>query len=310
MQMLDNKQLILMDGALGTELERRGVPIEERGWSATAIRDHGAIVQSVHEDYLRAGSKIHIVNSFALARHVLDPIGLADQFEWFNRHSVELFDRAVSALGMDRDTLWLAGSISTFSAASDRSKLPQSKQLARNCLDQAEILANAGVDLFALEMLFDEEVSTIMLDAVRSFELPVILGFTCEWANTGSKDLVVTRGLDGVTRPLGEVLTKLRGKCQFPGLIPAIMHSDIDVTQRALGILRQHFTGPLVAYPNSGEFSNLRMNFDTVCSPKQFADAALQWIQSGAAIVGGCCGIGPRHIAELHSRLSVMNSLD
>lgn len=303
LRLLARGQPVLMDGAMGTELERRGLQIEEQGWSATALQDHSSIVQSVHEDYLRAGSRIHIVNSFALARHVLDPIGLDDRFEQLNQQSVRLFDRAVSTTNIDRNLVWAAGSISTFSAGSDRNQLPERKQFAKNCFDQAEILAQAGVDLFALEMLFDVEFSSTMLDAVIPFGLPVILGFTCEWKTEQGKDLIVTRGLDGSTRSLEEVLSTMLNKLSYPELIPAIMHSDIDTTHQALNILRQYFSGPVAAYPNSGEFNNLRMNFDTVCSPEQFAQAAMDWIQSDVSIIGGCCGIGPDHITELQSQL-------
>lgn len=303
MQMLTGDPPNLMDGALGTELERRGLPIEEQGWSAMALQQHGVIVQSIHEDYLRAGSVIHIVNSFALARHVLKPVGLAERLEWMNRQSVNLFDRAVSATGLDRNGLWAAGSISTFSANSDRSKLPKSRELLKNYQEQAGVLVDAGIDLFALEMLFDVDLSLTMLEAVEPFGLPLILGLTCEWDREGNKDQVVTRSLDGVSRSLGEVLNELLGCCRHHKIIPAIMHSDIDVTHAALGILRQQFNAPVAAYPNSGSFSNLRMNFDSVCSPREFANASIDWIQEGVSIVGGCCGIGPKHIAELRTRL-------
>ena len=63
-------EFVLMDGALGTELERRGVPFEGAGWSALAVRDHGDVIRQTHADYIRAGARIHIVNSFALARTV------------------------------------------------------------------------------------------------------------------------------------------------------------------------------------------------------------------------------------------------
>jgi len=305
MRIEDGKRPILMDGAMGTELERRGLKIEGRGWSAMALKNHSAIVQSVHEDYLRAGAKIHIVNSFALARHVLQPLGLVEHFELLNRQAVGLFDCAVATTGLDRRALWAAGSISTFFAGSDRSKLPDRNQLSKNCRMQAEILANAGVDLFALEMLFDLEISMTMLEAVKPFELPVILGFTCEWNESNSSDVVVTRSLDGTARPLDSLLSMVFKTCHYQELIPAIMHSDIDITYKALKILRQYFSGPVAVYPNSGRFNNLRMDFDSVCSPIEFVNASIDWMQSEVAILGGCCGIGPKHIAELNTRLSI-----
>lgn len=63
MQCIRQGEFVLMDGALGTELERRGVPFESEGWSALAVRDYGEIVRQVHADYIEAGAKLHIVNS-------------------------------------------------------------------------------------------------------------------------------------------------------------------------------------------------------------------------------------------------------
>ena len=104
---------VLMDGAMGTELERRGIDFEGDGWSALAVSDFGPTIQAIHEDYLKSGARLHIVNSFALAHHVLDPLGLGDRFEVFNRQVVQNFDDAVANQGVDRRSVWAAGSLST-----------------------------------------------------------------------------------------------------------------------------------------------------------------------------------------------------
>ncbi len=109
-------EFVLMDGAMGTELERRGVPIEGSGWSALALRDHAEVIREIHEDYIKAGARLHIINSFALARHVLEPLGLGHEFENLNRRAMALFNDAVTRLGVKRNALWAAGSLSTFAA--------------------------------------------------------------------------------------------------------------------------------------------------------------------------------------------------
>ena len=98
-QLMDNirsGEFILMDGALGTELEKRDVPIEGTAWSATAVRTSADTIREIHSDYIDAGAQIHIVNSFALARHVLQPVGLAGEFEVLNRLAVSHFNQAVA----------------------------------------------------------------------------------------------------------------------------------------------------------------------------------------------------------------------
>ena len=294
---------LLMDGALGTELERRGVPLEGSAWSALAVRDYGDIVRATHLDYIRAGARLHIVNSFALAQHVLAPLGLGDEFEFLNRRSVELFDAAVSDSGVARENLWAAGSLSTFAAHSDRSQLPDQRTLHDNYRRQAEILQAAGVELFALEMLYDAETTRVMLDAVRDTGLPAIVGFTCQWGDDDSGRISARRDLGLDVQPLDQILPAVIEIADPQTTVLSIMHSDLDVTDAALEVLRHHWQGPVAIYPNSGRFIDLQMQFDSVSSAREFTAAALRWIDSGVQIVGGCCGIGPAHIAALGDAL-------
>ncbi len=299
MQCLREGGFMLMDGALGTELERRGVPFEGAGWSALAVRDHGATVRRVQEDYIRAGAEIHIVNSFALARHVLEPLGLGDEFEDLNRRAVTLFDEATAHCGVERGSLWAAGSLSTFAAHSDRGHLPKGEALVANFRRQAEILAAAGVDLFALEMLFDTEISQALLAALSDSELPVILGFCCDRDRRDGSGITTKLGMGSPVRPFADILPAVLEAADPRRSVAAIMHSDLEVTDAALDILRDHWDGPLAVYPNSGYFVDLHMQFDSVCEVAEFTAAARRWMEAGVHIVGGCCGIGPAHIADL-----------
>ncbi|MBE0584808.1 MAG: homocysteine S-methyltransferase family protein, partial [Desulfofustis sp.] len=81
---LQQGRIVLLDGATGTELEKRGVPMNSKAWSAEAIITHPETIQAVHEDYIRAGVDIITVNSFSTARHMLLPAGLTGQFRDLN----------------------------------------------------------------------------------------------------------------------------------------------------------------------------------------------------------------------------------
>ena len=304
MAILGRNETVLMDGALGTELERRELPIEGEGWSALAVRDHGEVIREIHQEYIEAGARLHIVNSFALARHVLEPIGLGADFEALNRRAVTLFDEAVDRAGADRGQYWAAGSLSTFCANSDRSLLPEGEALVRNFRDQAQILVDAGVDLFALEMLFDCEISLAMLQAVTPFNLPVILGITCEWDENDPQRLTIRQGMGRPVAAFDAVLRELISRVEPGNIILSIMHSETDATDAALQLLQECWSGPIAIYPNSGQFVDLHLQFDEVCSATEFEQAAQRWLQAGAQIVGGCCGIGPEHIRSLSGKLT------
>ena len=302
-EVLEQDDPLLMDGALGTELQCRGVPFEETCWGAHAINEHADIIRSIHTVYILAGARIHIVNSFSLARHVLEPVGLGDQFETLNRRTVELFNEAVEQTGIDRKQVFAAGSLSTFAANSDRSILPDISVLEENYRDQARILFEAGVDLFALEMLFDTQVSVAMLRAVSEFNLPVIIGVTCEWQIMGDQKIVTARSMGGERDSLGNILSLLISENKNPDVIFSIMHSDLDVTDAALEVLRDVWDGPIAIYPNSGEFVNLQLQVEGVCSVDVFSQASLRWVNQGVNIIGGCCGISPAHIDGLNNAL-------
>ncbi len=289
-----------MDGALGTELERLGANIDQIAWSAYAVRESGDLVTSIHQYYIEAGATLHIVNSFSLARHVLDSVGLGHEFKALNTQAMALFEKAVEQSGVPRESLWAAGSLSTFAADSDRRQLPALPAFRQQIRDQAAILIEAGADLLVLEMLFDIETSLAMLDAVREFDVPVIAGFTCEWLTRDAAQIIGTTDMGGQRYSLGDLLPPFIAAIDTADVILAIMHSEFDVTDAAIAVARQHWYGPMAIYPNSGRFEDLRLQFDTVCTPSEFVQAAAQWKRDNIQIIGGCCGIGPAHIKSLY----------
>jgi homocysteine S-methyltransferase len=296
---------VILDGAMGTELQRRGVPMDSVACSAVAVDTHPQLVRTIHEEYLRAGAEILTANSFSTSRHVLAPLGLGERAAALTRRSVELAQEARDRMaeGSAAKPVWIAGSISTFIAGADWARLPQDEEARASYREQAEALADAGADLLVLEMLRDVRQSLWMIEAARSTGLPVWLGFTCK-RDDRNPDQIVLRGRDE-ERPLAKVLDAALDAFgpPAPGSLAAIMHADVDVTEPALAILRRQWTGPLGAYPNSGGWVMPNWQFVDIVSPDDFAAEAVRWVDSGVRVVGGCCGLDPEHIAVLSRRL-------
>ncbi|MBX6322424.1 MAG: homocysteine S-methyltransferase family protein [Rhodospirillaceae bacterium] len=297
---------VVLDGATGTELQRRGVPMDSVAWSAVATETHPHVLRAVHEDYLRAGAEILTANSFAASRHVLAPLGLGGRAADLARRSVTLAqearDRFLAAEGRGRP-VWIAGSISTFVARADQAQLPDEAEARASYREQAEALADAGADILLLEMLRDVRQSVWMIEAAKATGLPVWLGFTCK-RDDRDPGVVVLRGRDA-ERPLAAVLDEVLPVYGSPGplSVAAIMHTDLDVTAPALGILRSRWPGALAAYPNSGGWVMPDWQFVDIATPEAFASAAAGWADMGARMIGGCCGLGPAHIAALAAGL-------
>src|SRR5215207_5826214 len=93
-QRLDGGETVLLDGAMGTELEMRGVPMDVVAWDAAALLTHPATVREVHEDSIRAGADVITTNTFATARHVMEPAGMGERFRELNARAVALAKEA------------------------------------------------------------------------------------------------------------------------------------------------------------------------------------------------------------------------
>ncbi len=289
---LQQGQIILLDGATGTELEKRGVPMNSKAWSAEAILTHPKIVQAVHEDYIQAGVDIITVNSFSTARHMLLPAGLTGQFERLNRAAVKIALRARDKTA--RAPVAIAGSIAPTTFCSDATKCyPPLSEALSWYVEQAELLVECGVDLLLIEMIEDIEQGSLAVQAACSTGLPVWLGFSCQRNETGEIMLWEREHslMDGV-----QAISKIGGSAAL------IMHTEVADTTEALTLLKSCWQGTLGAYAHSGRFINPNWQFNDIISPAEYVAAAEQWIKMGATIIGGCCGIGPAHIRELKKR--------
>ncbi|MEA2780392.1 MAG: homocysteine S-methyltransferase [Rhodospirillaceae bacterium] len=291
-EQIDRGGVVILDGAMGTELQLRGAPMDHVAWSAVALETHPELVRQIHEDYISAGADVIIANSFAASRHVLEPAGLGDRVAALNRRSVELAKAARERAGKDRD-IAIAGSISSFVAEADVRNMPTLAAAAANYREQADLLAEAGVDLLILEMMRDVPQSRLAVEAATATGLPVWVGFTCKLGPDGT--LAKLRGREreeDLSDALGPVMAA-------GGSLVAVMHSDLDAVDPALDVVFAGWSGPVAVYPHSGDWTPPNWQFTDVISPAAFATLGLDWVSRGVKVVGGCCGIGPEHIRQL-----------
>jgi S-methylmethionine-dependent homocysteine/selenocysteine methylase len=288
---LDGREIVILDGAMGTELERRGVPMDDAAWSAGALITHPDTVREVHEDYVRAGADVITTNTFATARHVLEPAGMGERLRELNARAVALAKEARDA---GSEPVSIAGSISTFTARYDYSYEPGAETARANYREQAEVLAESGVDMLALEMMRDVEQTTYAVEAAASTGLPLWIGFSCKTTDEGTVIL-----WDG-RHTLAEALERVP---LSSASVISIMHTLTEDTPPALREVTRRWSGPVGAYPHSGEFIMPNWQFIDVISAEDFATVAEGWRSLGYRLVGGCCGIGPEHVRLLKERL-------
>jgi S-methylmethionine-dependent homocysteine/selenocysteine methylase len=291
---------VLLDGATGTELQRRGVPMDDAAWCALASLSHPDVLRAVHEDYVRLGCDVITTNTFANARHMMARAGRADDTRPAYRRAVEIAREARERAAGTRPVA-VAGSVSTMRPVvkgadrRDRDDVVMLAEGRASLREAAETLAEAGVDLLLLEMIGDPDWGCAALEEALATGLPVWVGTT------------VRRGADGAVTSFHDDAPSYAGLVRaLAGLGPramGVMHSAIPDTGPALAALRDAgWAGPMLAYPEAGWFEMPDWRFVEV-EPEAFADAATRWVAAGAQVVGGCCGLGPAHIGALAGRL-------
>lgn len=290
---LDRGEVVILDGGTGTELQSRGVPMHGFAWSASAIETHPDVVRAVHEDYIRAGADVIIANTFSTARHVLAPAGLADRVRALNERAVTLAREAAGNAGAGRPVA-VAGSISSF-----RTRVTAVEQLEASFREQAEVLAAAGADLIALEMMGDVAQAAPAIRAGAATGLPLWLGFSCLIGDDG-----VVRAYDDspFSTALADDLAVL-DDLPHGHVAVTVMHSLTEETTPALEIVSRHWSGVTGAYAHSGRWADPEWEFDDSVTADDYLRAARQWVRMGAQIIGGCCAIGPEYIRLLKERL-------
>lgn len=292
-QRLEADRIVLIDGATGTELQRRGVPMDRLAWSGAAVLTHPDVVRETHEDYIRAGAEVVITNTFGSTRQMLEPAGYGDKVELVYQQAVKLAREARVSVG--KEAVAVAGSISTEPPGFDRSAFFSAEKEFAAYREAAGLLASAGVDLIALEMMVETTHAPLAFAAALETKLPVWLGVGCKKTKEGKivsfdhTDLELAVVLDSLI-PMGPTVVN-------------IMHSEIGAIPEAIALVRERWSGPIGVYPESGYFTKPNWNFVDVISPADLVTEALGWVAAGVRLLGGCCGTSPEHIKALRGAM-------
>ena len=285
MDQIESAKPVLIDGATGTEVERRGVPKLTHAWNAGGTLSSSTVVQQIHEDYIRCGARIIISNTFATHRSTLEDAGVGDQFEAYNRRAVEIACAARDSLSADN--VLVAGGLSHWSFTH---RPPTERVLRANATEQARIMADAGAELLLLEMMANIERTRAVLDGALASGLPVWVGYSCKLDE--HSQVVLLEG-----EPLADAIAALEG-LDVP--LISIMHTDVEIVSQCLDVVDSCWNGPVGVYAHSGEFEDdAGIKFDTVISKEGYCDYVGQWLGKGVNVIGGCCGVGPEHITHL-----------
>ena len=283
-------KLILMPGAMGTELQRRGFQTTLPLWSAGANLNAPDLVTEIHADYLTAGADICVTNTFRTTPRTYIKLGRPELARASLKGAVDCAKAARNHI-KDRP-IFIAGSFATLEDCYEPDLVPDEPALTFEHEEQARWLATEGVDFLLSETINSLREAIVMARAASGTGLPFIISFVVR----DNGDL-----FDGT--PLAEAIEKT----DFKGRVGVgINCRPIDTLTAALPELVKNYDGLKVVYangigcPDDDQGWIFETNEDSI---GKYTKAALGWRTAGAGMIGACCGSTPGYIQALNKAL-------
>jgi methionine synthase I (cobalamin-dependent) len=289
----------------------------------------------MHERYIRAGADVITTNTFNTLRPALEASGYGELVREVNVRAVDAAIEARDRAAGDKP-VYIAGSISCRIPIRDGKTGTllggtgygygaslSADELRFHAREQADILAESGVDLFIIENLWaDNESRAIATEAAKSTGLPVWVAFTASIAPdgqtvrmdfAGDRNYSVGLGMPMWTstwRSVDNDKTLADAVNEIAALEPdalGVFHSRVHDTTTALQVVLEEWSGPILAYPDAGREDYLDTWQDSSIvneeSAAELTQEAANWVGMGVQIIGTCCGFGAEYVKALNGAL-------
>lgn len=288
--------ITLLDGGLGQEIYRRSNRPAHPLWSVNVMLDDPGLVQAVHEDFIRAGARVLTLNTYPATPTRLARDGKPDWLEPLQQCAFEVADAARNASGQPHGPVQLAGCLPPLVASySPEATLPHA-----DCLRDYRAIVDLQpqVDLFLCETMATIAEAQAAAEAASESGKPVLLSFTLADDDTGTLRSGETIG-DMLNAVEDFNLAGLLFNCSLPEVITAAL-PKLQGLSIPYGAYANGFTS-IDALKPGGTVDALTAREDL--GPAAYSEFAREWLDLGAQILGGCCEVGPEHIAQLHQDL-------
>jgi homocysteine S-methyltransferase len=296
-QQLDLNGLHVLDGAMATELERKGFDLDGPLWSAHVLESSPQAISAVHRDYLEAGADCLLTASYQVSAEGFEKLGrnprdAASDAANALRVSVTIAEQVRKEyLAKSPRRIWIAASLGSYGAMLHNGAEYHGNytcsfdELVGFHSRRIAVLAETDADLVAFESIPSLEEAKAILVALRSHpNLPVYLSFTCRdgtHVSHGETMRTCAELLDKQPQVVG-----IGVNCTAPELIDSLVGELAQVTSKLL-----------IVYPNSGEqWDAVHQRWHGDGQIQQFSEQAQRWKSAGAQWIGGCCRTGPEHV--------------
>jgi homocysteine S-methyltransferase len=308
-EFLQQVPVIILDGALATELEQRGANLDDPLWSAKVLLEQPQMIRAVHRDYFEAGADIAITASYQASFQGFARRGLtASQTERLLRTSVLLAAEArddylrqsqrQAGSPPPRPSPLIAASVGPYGAAlADGSEYRGGYALSDDALmafhrPRLAVLTEAGADLMACETVPSLREALVLAQLLEEFP------HCCAWISFSCRDGTQTwegQAIEDCARALEAFpqIVSIGINCTRPEFIASLLRR-----------MRAQTTKPLLAYPNSGEtYDAATKSWHGPAAAVPLAAHTLEWYGAGARLIGGCCRSRPADIRAIRQEL-------
>lgn len=300
--LLERQKVVVLDGALATELENRGLSLADELWSARVLAEQPEAIEAVHYDYFCAGADVGISASYQASIPGFVQKGYSEA------QAKELLARSIWLLGQARERFWkergqdagraypiLAASVGPYGAyLADGSEYRGGYGLDEEALyafhkERMQLLWEAGAELFACETIPSLSEARALARCMEQIEGATgYLCFSCK------NEREICEGT-----PIAECAAALE---EFDSILAVGVNcTPPQYVEQLIREIRAKSSKPVIVYPNSGE------QYDASCKAwhgqagKGSYDAwAAKWYEAGARLIGGCCRTTPADIAAIY----------
>ncbi|MFN3698630.1 MAG: homocysteine S-methyltransferase family protein [Dictyoglomus sp.] len=280
---------LFFDGAMGTELQRRGLPL---GKPPEILNiENPSLVEEVHRDYINSGAMVIETNTFGGNRLRLRKSGLEDKIKEINQKGVEI------ALKASRGKVLVAGSVGPLGELIEPLGNLTEEEAEKIFSEQIELLVNSGVDFILIETMISLNEALIALRSAKKFHILVGVTMSFEWTERGGRT------------PFGYEVESSIKKLEKAGadFVGANCGKGFEDMLKIAALGKKSTNLPVLIQPNAGlpKWENGQLIYPE--NPENFKKFVEEMIKLNINYIGGCCGTTPKHI-EVFKEFNIKNN--
>lgn len=287
------EKTLIKDGAMGTEIMRRGTPTTLPLWSAACLLTKPQLVKAIHKDYIAAGAGIITTNTFRTTARSFQKVGLSEKEATAATLLACHLAKEARKESNKKNKVLIAGSVAPLEDCYSPDLTPSEKDLVREHDAYVANLKHGGVDFILAETMITIREAKAVAKAAKKYHIPFAVSFCC----TAGGKLLSGESLEEAVHTI---------ELYKPIFIGVNCMSTKDVT-KVIKKLKKYAHAPLSAYGqgNGIPSDDQGWKFDDKKNSDMYVAEANKWYRSGATIFGGCCGTNPLYIKKLAKNFTV-----